>query len=1586
MSKKLIFLGSIIACLALLLVFARPTQAVVGITVSGKVVDPNGTGTQANVSLNPEFMCDGCGANTNTNYDGTFSMTVSNSGQWRLDINPWSESSYASPATRKMNLSSGTVDVGNIALTTPVITGTMYLPDGTTVVPNGNVRLRSADWTTDRNVQTDSSGNFKFGGVSNGDYFLEAQVPYDPENTYANYTNSETRISYTGTLLTGLSLKLDSPCIIGTVKQPDGSVLSEDQAWINIDIYSQDRSVQKGTNTNKQSNGQFRFGSVPAGTYTMEVRVNNSQYSNAVPKTVTITSCAAANNVGNILLTTAQIQGTVYKADGVTPLRDAWVQAHTDDWSIQQGTNTNEAGQYILGGLSAGTYKVKVNKPWNVSDIVEPDEKSVTITTGGAVQTVNFTFVAATKFLTGKVTKKDGTAVSEANVNANKEGAQGGSGTQTAADGSYSLSLSPGSWNINVNPNNCPGCPPADWYYSGQSQRVTFNNDSSTETKTLNITVMTANSTVTGKVLKADGTAVTNANVDVRTQDGSGNNGQVAPDGSFIVKVSAGSYFVRVWSQDNTLSFQEKSITIGDNQALDVGTITAKVKAARITIKTQTEDGTAVPNVRLNAWYEGGQGWGNTTTDSSGIGVIAVTAGCWGVGVDQGGDPNAQKSRYVQKAGVEPVRVCLETETSTVSYVDNAKLIITLVYADATITGYTVDPSGNVITGFCSYAYARPNAATSVFGGPGMEYGGPVNCNNGQFTIYVPSSVASTFSLGTHTPPNSQYSSVGDQNVAVFADTTSTKNIVLKANDAVIKGQLQDQNGNALTGCVSTADQKGGGNWFGDVHAEKTGQWFNSPINPDCTYQMSLLSGADYRLGYWIQQGSGFMMRPPDPDPVTIAAGETTINFTAYKADAAITGTVKDPDGNGAAVWLNAGNWPEIKTEGKEPTKEDMAKELHSEAKTNPDGSFSLPVLSGHLYGLNVGIPPGSPFLSPDFVEVNMKATKSATVNLVLKKALGTMSGSVTIGSGAGVPVNMGYCWGWNENGGFTGSQVLWGGSYSMNYAAGTWHFGCDSFDGIKFYRSSEVTVNITTQTSISQNFNLSESAFTVPPTVTESFDAGEQKVITLQNGTSVNIPAGTLGDSGSTVTVTCAPTVNLIRDRNSRPFGTGYEITATDSDNNAITTFNNNVTVIFKYTEEQLTELGLDEDGLLGKYQDDTSNTYKDPEGGCAIDTESNAITCSTNHFTKFAIVSGQGAYGTGRGKANILATPLSAGGPQVIIADGGGKVLANFFAYDSSLRMGIEAVTADVDGDGSEEVIVAPGAGAGPQVRVFDQAGGLKAQFFAYGEGVRTGIHVNAADVNGDGTADIITTPMAGAGPQVRVFTMTGDLIAQDFIFPEGFRGGMTVDVCDVDGDGGSDFVFAPDSNAGPQIVVGNPVEGSYSNFFAYASTIRGGYNVACGDVDNDGDDDIIVAPKAGLGPQVAVFTGTGDLIARFFAYAETFRGGVNVSVGDLDGNGTTEIVATPISNAGPQVRIFNSSGQAIGQFWAYYEWLRGNFTSFIADLEDDGTTEIITAPGEGMGPQVRVFNSAGRALSQFFTHHTGFRGGLNIFQAYE
>lgn len=350
-----------------------------------------------------------------------------------------------------------------------------------------------------------------------------------------------------------------------------------------------------------------------------------------------------------------------------------------------------------------------------------------------------------------------------------------------------------------------------------------------------------------------------------------------------------------------------------------------------------------------------------------------------------------------------------------------------------------------------------------------------------------------------------------------------------------------------------------------------------------------------------------------------------------------------------------------------------------------------------------------------------------------------------------------------------------------------------------------------------------------------------------------------------------------------------------------------------------------------------------------------------------------------------NVLATPISSGGPQVVIKNYLGDTLANFFAYDSSLRFGITAVSIDLGTDGIAELIVAPGEGYQPLVKLFDGVGNAINEFMFYSEGMTSGINMAAGDIDSDGRVEIITVPKKGAAPHVRILDSYGNLESQFFAYAETFRGGVSIALADVDNDGLSEIITMPESSAGPQVRVFEKDGTLISQFWAYASTIRGGYNLSVGDVNEDNISDIIITPKAGLGPQVAMFQGDGTLLGRFFAYAETFRGGLNVSIGDVNNDGTNEIVATPESNAGPHLRIFNTNGEVISQFFAYSNQLRGNFTSFIADVNADGVNEIITAPGAGMGPQVRIFDMWGNAVTQFFTHHTGFRGGINIFPAY-
>jgi hypothetical protein len=118
--------------------------------------------------------------------------------------------------------------------------------------------------------------------------------------------------------------------------------------------------------------------------------------------------------------------------------------------------------------------------------------------------------------------------------------------------------------------------------------------------------------------------------------------------------------------------------------------------------------------------------------------------------------------------------------------------------------------------------------------------------------------------------------------------------------------------------------------------------------------------------------------------------------------------------------------------------------------------------------------------------------------------------------------------------------------------------------------------------------------------------------------------------------------------------------------------------------------------------------------------------------------------------------------------------------------------------------------------------------------------------------------------------------------------------------------------------------------------------------------------VGADAGNQPLVQVFNPDGSLKYSFTAYNPNFRGGVRVAVGDITGDGIPDIVTAPGPGMAPDVKVFDgSSGAEIANFMAYADVFTGGVYVAVADVNGDGRPDIITGAGQGGGPHVRVFD---------------------------
>jgi uncharacterized membrane protein/streptogramin lyase len=283
-------------------------------------------------------------------------------------------------------------------------------------------------------------------------------------------------------------------------------------------------------------------------------------------------------------------------------------------------------------------------------------------------------------------------------------------------------------------------------------------------------------------------------------------------------------------------------------------------------------------------------------------------------------------------------------------------------------------------------------------------------------------------------------------------------------------------------------------------------------------------------------------------------------------------------------------------------------------------------------------------------------------------------------------------------------------------------------------------------------------------------------------------------------------------------------------------------------------------------------------------------------------------------------------------------------------STRFGANAVMGDIDGDGEDEIIVAPGPDpfADGRVRVFRLNGVMLLEQTILS--TKSGAFLAAGDIDGDWREEIVV----GAGPglkntaRVKVLSFDGQRFENTGIdfgaFPNAYKLGVKVALGDVDGDGVLEIiagagpsplsparikVFKVDTSGG----IGNwRISSTFADFvvnFGDWYPYLFGVNVAAGDIDGDGIAEII----AGAGPNplqkamVAIYKGDGTFMGtRFEAYpANDYRFGVNVAVRDLDGDGLAEIITGP----GPSpfsdswIRIFKGDGTLLSDgFLAFPE----------------------------------------------------------------
>jgi peptidyl-prolyl cis-trans isomerase A (cyclophilin A) len=194
------------------------------------------------------------------------------------------------------------------------------------------------------------------------------------------------------------------------------------------------------------------------------------------------------------------------------------------------------------------------------------------------------------------------------------------------------------------------------------------------------------------------------------------------------------------------------------------------------------------------------------------------------------------------------------------------------------------------------------------------------------------------------------------------------------------------------------------------------------------------------------------------------------------------------------------------------------------------------------------------------------------------------------------------------------------------------------------------------------------------------------------------------------------------------------------------------------------------------------------------------------------------------------------------------------------------------------------------------------------------------------------------------------------------------------------------------------------------AFEAGFRGGARVALGDVDGDGIAEIVAASGPGRVGEIRVFrqqvTGGVTTLQELPAYSTLpfgprFTGGVEVAVGDVDGDGREDLVAAMSRGAGT-VKAFRSvnaadpvENTAYRTFTPFGPRFDGGATVAVADVGTfaagrltnaaaaDGRVEIVVGSGAGMPSTVRVYDISAtpRVVTSIRPFSLSPQGGVSV-----
>jgi len=315
------------------------------------------------------------------------------------------------------------------------------------------------------------------------------------------------------------------------------------------------------------------------------------------------------------------------------------------------------------------------------------------------------------------------------------------------------------------------------------------------------------------------------------------------------------------------------------------------------------------------------------------------------------------------------------------------------------------------------------------------------------------------------------------------------------------------------------------------------------------------------------------------------------------------------------------------------------------------------------------------------------------------------------------------------------------------------------------------------------------------------------------------------------------------------------------------------------------------------------------------------------------------------------------------------------------------------DLDGDGRPDLAVANFGSNSVSVLLNTTAAGAATPTFAAQQSFAAGTSpaaVATADVNGDGKRDLLVANGGGTISVLLNAIAPGDTVPS-FAPQQEFVTGTnptSIVAADFNGDGKPDVAVVNSSSNTISMLRNTTAPGAGTPSFAAQQTFATGakpYSIAAADVSGDGRIDLFVTNLDDNSVSVLLNSTSAPSAAPGFGTQQVFAAGSapgSVTTADINGDGKPDLVAANLSDNNVSVMLnISAPGAATPSFATQKVFAAGGLPQFVAaaDINGDGKPDLIVANTNDDTISVLIDTTAPGANTSTFAVQQTFATGV-------